>query len=70
MLKYQSQIIINWPQSSYVCEQRNMLKMIATPRKIFCFPKRKRQKASNDHWNGIAFVTNTDAAQLGVDNQR
>ena len=32
-------VIVNWLQSSKVCGQRHMLRMIVTPWEIFCFPR-------------------------------
>ena len=51
MLKFQPQIMINWLQ---VCQQRDMLRMIDTPREILCYPKRVGWEPPDDHWNGIA----------------
>ena len=39
LIKYQSQIVNNWLQSSLVCEQRYMLRILAIHREILCFPR-------------------------------
>ena len=59
MIKYQSRIINNWLQSSWVCEQRHMLRMLGFPREILCFPG---WEALGDQWHGMASVSHTSAA--------
>ena len=39
LLKCKFRITVNWLQSNYVCEQRHIFRIIATPREILCFPR-------------------------------
>ena len=65
-----SRIIVKWLQSSYVCDQRHMLRMIATPREILCFP---RQGLGGKHlvtnWMAWCSVSHASIAQWGVGNK-
>ena len=48
------EVTVNWLQSSQVCEQRHMLRMIVTPREILCFPRYGVSVSVSDLWRGMA----------------
>ena len=70
MDKYKLRIMVNWLQSSEACEQRHMLRMIATPREILCFPRQvlggKYLVTTGMAWHPVSHIS---AAQWGVGNQ-
>ena len=54
MVKYQFRTIKNWLQSKYVCEQRHMLRMVATSRiSSASLNNNGEWEALGDQWHGM-----------------